>query len=177
MSSFQRLLKGLRPTSWFDWWTVAVFLGAVLRLFLLRDLEGRVLFLFLVPPVFAFLFKHRSSRRSTRIVAVSFLTVVSLGEGLSYLPELFPQMGGVDRRLPPSQDRLLTWYVVVYLLYLFLVVPLFLFVRALVDRARQQPAEFTRFTCVLGLIACAVVGPLMVRVCCVVLHLLPVVSR
>ena len=169
-----RTWASLKPSSLLDWWTIAVFLAAIAQLFLIRSLDIRILLLFLLPPLLAFAFKHSSERHSSRLVAALFLTSVSMGEILAHLPSLFPELGGVDSRLAPEQDRMLAWYVAVYLLYALMVLPLFLFIRGLIDHRRQRVAQFSRFTCVLGVLACLVVAPGLISVCCRFLHILPV---
>ena len=168
------ILKVFKPKSLLDYWTAAMFLAAVIRLFIIKGLDPRTLLLFLVPPLIALANKAFSDRLSTRVLGAVFLTLIGFGVALGRVRSLFPNLCGVDPELSATDNRILTWYAIVYVLYLFSVVPLVLFIRGLIDHRRKRKAEFTKFTCILGLIAELIVGPGMFAVCATTLGLLPV---
>jgi hypothetical protein len=132
----------------------ALFVSAW-SLALLRGLDLRIVLLFGLPPVFAGLHTGSNSSRATRRVAWAFLVLVSLGYVVAHVPQLFPNLGGVERRLEPWQDRMLTWYVAVYLTWIFGVLPAHLFLGSLRAHRQGERAPFSRFTCRLGLFAAA----------------------
>ncbi len=151
-----------------------MFLVAVIQLLLIRGLDWRVLWVFAVPPLIAIGHRAFSERTSNRVLATVFLTLVGFGVALGPVRTLFPDLSGVDPELPPTSNRILTWYAIVYMLYVCPVLPLVLFIRALIDHRRKLKAEFSKFTCILGLIATLIVGPGLFTVCSDVLGLLPV---
>ena len=168
--------QALKPKSLLDYWTIAAFLVAVIQLFLLRGLDVRILLLFLVPPFIAFVYRHASDRPSTRAVAAVSRTLFAAGVTLSMTKDVFPELGGVDPDLSAKHDRILAWYVIVYLMYVGAVLPLVLFIRALVDHRRKRKAEFSKTTCILGLIMCLIFAPAMLAICCEYLGLSPVLD-
>lgn len=169
-----RLSSRLRPTSLLDYWTIAAFVAAVLGLMRLRGVDFGTLILFLAPPTAALFWRQHSTRQSTRVLCVLFLSLIDVGVALADVEALLPNLGGVDRALSPTHDRILTWYVLVYLLFLTLALPLVLFARGLLDHHSGRPAQFSKPTCVLGLFACLVVGPSMMAVSAATLGLSPV---
>ena len=158
-------LRRLIPITRHDYWAAVMFLLAVLQLLLLRGLSIGAMLLFLFPPTAAFLFHAYADRKGSRVVASVFLTLIGIGVTVARVDWLFPEMGGVDARLPREADRILTWYTSVYLLFVFGLLPLFLFIRSLVDHHRKRPAQFSRPTCVLGLIAALLMAPILPVVC------------
>jgi hypothetical protein len=174
---WKETLKALKPTSLLDYWTIAAFLAAVLSLFYLRTFDLRVLFFCLFPPLVAFIHKDFSDRKSTRVFSALFLTMIGAGVALAPAKDIFPELGGVAKGLTPEHDRILAWYTVVYLLCVFGGLPAFLFGRGLMDRFRRGSAQFSLFTCILGLVACAVVAPLMFWLCCEHLGLCPLLKQ
>lgn len=171
------LARRLRPKSVLDYWVIAAFLTAVVRLFLLKGFHLGILMVFLLPPSFALLVKDASPRRSSRLAALVFLNLVALGVAIAPVEELFPRLGGVVENIPREDNRILAWYLCVYSITLFLLLPVFLFVRAIIDRRRGRPAEFSRFTCYLGLFAVLIAGPVtLVVLCCRILGLWPVLG-
>lgn len=176
MSPVEKPRWRLKVTTALNYWTAAVFIAAVLRLFFLHGLDLRVFGLFLIPPVVALLMERVSIRLSTRVLAASFLTLVNIGVALAPVDRLFPNLGGVHPGLSPENDRILTWYCVVYLMYFFLVMPLVFFTRGLADHFAGRKADLSVFTCALGLGACLFVGPLMFTVTEDILGLSPVWS-
>src|SRR5262245_28193215 len=69
------------------------------------------------------------------------LAVIGVGAFVSPIPAL-PNLGGVARQLDPERDRILAWYIVVYLEFLMGVLPAFLFIRALRKHRAGEPAGF-----------------------------------
>lgn len=170
----EHLLTRLRPKTWLGYWSAAAFLIAVVRLLLIRGVGINTLTLFLFPPFMAFAFQY-SERRSTRIVAALFLTLVDFGVAIGPIPWVFPNLHPIDGRLSPADNRTLGWYVLAYLIYIFAVLPPFLFGRGLLSRQRK-PGDFSTFTNVLGLVAWVLIGPLMVWFCVTELGLWPPVG-
>src|SRR4051794_23022591 len=84
---------------------VIALLVSVFSLALLRGLNPGMMLLFALPPVFAALHTGARSSSATRRVAWAFLAAVGLGSLVAHVPQLFPNLGGVDRRLTPWQDR------------------------------------------------------------------------
>lgn len=157
------ILRALRPKTLLGYWTVAVFLAAVVRVFLLKGLDLRVFVLFLLPPFFAYIHALKSERRSTQIVAAAFLTAIDFGIALAPVTWLFPKLDLMGN-LSSHDNRLLSWYLVVYLLYVFEVLPLFLFIRTIRDHWLKRKAMLSKFTCILGLVAWLIIGPVMIAV-------------
>jgi hypothetical protein len=174
MMKAQGILRKLKPRSLLDLWSFAMFLVAVIQLFLIRGLDWRVLWVFVVPPLIAIGHRTFSERTSNRVLATVFLTLLGFGVALGPVRTLFPDLSGVDPELPTKTNRILTWYAIVYILYVCSVLPLVLFIRALIDHRRKLKAEFSKFTCILGLIATVIAGPVLFAVCCDILGLLPV---
>lgn len=160
----KRIVENFKPDSLLDCWTITVFLIAVITLFSLRGMEWRILFFFLFPPILAFFYQSRSSRKSTRILCTIFLTLLSAGITLAPIHQLFPHLKGVDPRLSREHDRILSWYGVIYLLYM-IVLPSMLFLRNWLDYYRDMNPQFSRFTCILGLLTILLLAPAVVWIC------------
>lgn len=135
----------------FAWAGVKALVVAALSLALLRGVDPGFLILFGLPPCFAAVYTGFSATRGERSVAWAFLGLIGIGACVAQFPALLPNMGGVDRRLDPENDRMLTWYAAVYLVFFTGVLPTFLFIRALRKHRAGEPAPFSRFTCYLGL--------------------------
>jgi hypothetical protein len=170
----ESLLTRLRPKTWLGYWSAAAFLIAVIRLLLIQGIALSTLMLFLFPSFLAVAFQL-SDRRSTRVVATLFLTLVDIGVAIGPIPWVFPGLHPVDARLSQADNRTLAWYVLMYLLYIFAVLPPFLFGRGLFSRKRK-PGDFSTFTNVVGLVAWVLIGPLMVWFCVTKLGLWPPVE-
>jgi hypothetical protein len=132
-------------------WLALAFLYAVAHLLLLRKADPRVALLFLVPPTIAFLIlSFAKPGRASRFVCRLFLAMVTmailLGEFRAFLPNLQPQFPGV----PQQQDRILTFYVGVYLFFILGFLPPFVFALSLRRHSRGEPAELSQATCILG---------------------------
>jgi hypothetical protein len=131
---------------------------AVFHLIILRGLDVGALLLFGVPPLLAFTFLQ-STTAAPRRIALAFLLLVGVGACIAPLPAIFPKLGGFDPRLPIEANRLLAWYAAVYLLFIFGVVPTWLFVSSLYNHRTGRPAQFSRFTCYIGLFTVALMLP------------------
>jgi hypothetical protein len=160
----RRWVEIFKPKSLQDYWTVATFLVAIVTLFVLRGMDLTILFFFLFPPFLAFFYRSWSNRKSTRMLCMIFLTLLSAGITLAPIHQLFPNLGGVDSRLSPNHNRILSWYAVTYLLYM-IVLPTIFFLRALLDYYRGLIPQFSQFTCILGLLACLLLTPGIFWVC------------
>lgn len=159
----QRLWKALNLSTLLSYWAAIAFLIAVVRLFLLQGMDIRVLGVYLLPPLLA-VGSTRSNRTSTRILGATFLTLVDFGLLIAPFEMIFPNLGRGGVPLPPHDVRILHWYLVIYLLFLFVIAPPFLFIRGLLDKHYHRQGGFSMFTCILGLITWAIVGPGMVWV-------------
>lgn len=133
-------------------WHGIVALGiAVVFLVLLRGLDPRIFLLFGLPPLFAALHTAPQFSPRTRGVAWTFLGALGLGSVIAFESQVFPNLGGVDARLERWQDRMLAWYIAIYINWLAGVLPIHVFVGSLKAKRRGEPTEFSRFTCYLGL--------------------------
>jgi hypothetical protein len=139
----------------------AALLVAVVHLVLLRGVSVGLLQLFVAPPLAAFLLLQRSTAKGVRRLALAFLLLVALGAVVAPFPAFLPRLGGVDQRLPVESDRLLTWYVAVYLLFFMGILPTCFFVTNLRRHWRGEPATVSRFTCYLGLLPLAMLWPML----------------
>jgi len=140
---------------------VVALLVAVVHLILLRGVSVGLLLLFVVPPLAAFLLLHRTTAKGARRLALAFLLLVALGALVAPFPAILPKLGGVDQRLPPESDRLLTWYAVVYLLFFVGILPTYFLMANLRRHWRGEPAAVSRFTCYLGLLPLALLWPVL----------------
>jgi Na+-driven multidrug efflux pump len=131
---------------------IVALLVAVAALILLRGVDARIVLLFGLPPTLAALYTGARSSRGTRRIAWAFLGAIGLGSLIAPLPQLFPKLGGFAQ-LPPEQNRMLTWYVGVYAVWLAVVLPVHVFVGGLRAHGRGEPALLSEFTCSLGLVA------------------------
>jgi hypothetical protein len=130
-----------------------------------------ILVLFGLPLALAFAARcDPSSRRSTRIIASIFLALVAAGDLVAPFVHL---PGSSFPGLSPAESRMLEWYLIAYLLFIFVVFPPVLFIRPLLDRRRGRPAFFSAFTCYLGLFAWVTTGPMF----CLLIFLLPSILR
>ncbi len=139
---------------------VALFV-AVGRLVLLRGVDARVLLLFIVPPLVAFLILQRATTNGSRRVAMAFLVLVAVGALIEPFPAILPNLGGIDQGLPRGSDRLLTWYAVVYCLFIMGIVPTYFVVANLRCHWRGEPADVSRLTCYLGLLPLVLIWPVL----------------
>jgi hypothetical protein len=157
-TAVERLFRHL---AWHGLFALAVAVG---YLVLLRGLEPGIILLFGLPPTFAALFTSARYSPATRRIAWSFLGAVGLGALVAPLPTFFPNLRGFAGQLGPWQDRMLTWYVAVYLIWLAGVLPVYAFVGNLRAHWKGQPARLSRPTCYLGLLAAALLWVGMTRV-------------
>ncbi|MCE5325320.1 MAG: hypothetical protein LLG01_02785 [Planctomycetaceae bacterium] len=145
-------LHDLDPMDLLMAWDMAVFLAAVVQLVSLRGtLVAFIPYLF--PPAFATLIGARTTRPSSAIVSALFMALIAAGILIARVDWLFPHMVQTDDRLSSTANRILSWYGMVFISFAMGILPAFLFIRGLVDRYRGKKAQFTRFTCILGLIA------------------------
>jgi len=159
--TWRQLLQRLRPRTLLGYWSTAAFLLAVARLLLIRGLNAGSLILFLFPPLMALVFRG-SDRRSTRVMAALFLTLIDFGVLIGPIPWLFPGLQPIDRGLSATDNRVLAWYVGMYIFYLFVLLPPLIFGRGLLRRYRRK-GDFSTFTNVLGLVAWVIMG---LPICC-----------
>ena len=130
---------------------LVALLIAIAALIVLRGFDPRIILLFGFPPTFAALHTSAKFSRATRWVAWAFLGMVGLGSFVAHFPAMFPKLGGVAPQLALWQDRMLTWYVGMYIVWLFGVLPIHLFCGSLRAHRKGRLAPFSRPTCYLGL--------------------------
>ncbi|MDB6140230.1 MAG: hypothetical protein JWO94_3302 [Verrucomicrobiaceae bacterium] len=129
---------------------VLALVMAVVSLFAVRGFDWNKLLLFGIPTLFALV----SARRNSSRVAEAFLISVGVAAIIAAVPRLFPQLGSHGALSPDAyNNRLMTLYLCIYLLWLFVVLPLHLFGGSLRARRRGEPARFSWVTCWLGLFA------------------------
>ena len=156
-------------------WIACCLFAIVSQLAVIRGFDIRQVLLFGVPVLLALLIASQEAATRGRILARLFLSLIGLGLIIAKVPWIFPKLGGMDRNLPPDSDRALTWYCAVYLLYFAFVLPIHLFTASLQQLKQGKPAQFSAFTCYLGLFTSAVAGPGMVWLVVESFHFLPIV--
>ena|SRR5215469_12368317 len=129
------------------------FLLSVARLFVINGCDLRVLGMFVFPPFVAFTacVSTKTSRWTAR-VGGSFLVLIGLGVILSSF-DLLPAVLNQFPKLPRADNRLLSWYLWVYLLYIAAILPPYAFGRSLWHHRRGEVAELSPFVCWFGLVA------------------------
>jgi hypothetical protein len=130
---------------------VLAVLVAAGHLVLLRGAQPGTILLFGLPLLIAVQHLRSTATVGERIAAGSFLALIAIGAVVARDPGAFPNLGGIAKNgLAPRHDRMLAWYTGVYLIFLFTVVPWFVFGRALRQQSRGESARFSRATCYLG---------------------------
>jgi hypothetical protein len=156
-----RVLGGLHRIH--KWVLIAAFAMAVIHWFLLREGSLGALPLFVLPPTFAMLVAGAPAvSKVMRGLAWSFLCCLGMGIVISEFSGILPGMKSAPG-LPAAEGRMLGWYLMVYLAYVFVVWPPFLFVGQLMRRRRGDPKAFSRATCLAGLAAWLLMGSFTVR--------------
>ena len=156
-------------------WTACCLFAVVSQLVVIRGFDVRQVLLFGVPVFLGLGIARQEAATRGRLLARLFLALIGLGLLIAKIPWVFPKLGGMDQNLPRESDRALTWYCTVYLLYFTFVLPVHLFTATLQQLKQGKPAQFSAFTCYLGLFTSAVLGPGMVWVAIEFFHLLPIV--
>jgi len=134
---------------------------AVIHLVSLRGASIAVLLLFGFPMLYAITYLHRSSDKGARRIAFAFLLFIVVGGLIAPVPSIFPKMMQFDPALPPHADRMLSWYCIVYFMFILCVVPLYIFTTCLLKHQRGEPAKLSAPTCALGLAAVGLMGSSM----------------
>lgn len=187
--SMSRLIVGRigRNSFWLDKWrmwkmtvvnrgiTTVSLLAIAAQLTAIRGFDFGQILLFVVPVLFAMLFSNSTPVTRGVILARVFLSLIAFGLFISRLPWLFPDLGGVDPRLPRESDRVLTWYCATYLLFCTFLIPLHLFTHTLNQHRLGMRPQFSRPTCYLGLSTALLLGPGMIWVMIRFLHVWPIV--
>jgi hypothetical protein len=132
---------------------VAVFLTAVGRLFFVRGFSLGGLVLFCEPPLFAYVYlRVPDTSVWTRRLAWSFFALIAIGILLAPIQGILPRLNCFPD-LPRTENRLLSWYMAVYMFYMPGILPPYIAVRNLWLRSHERPADFSRPTCWLILFA------------------------
>lgn len=130
--------------------------------------------LFVAPVLFALLFSTRTPVTRGVILARLYLSLIAFGLFIANCPWLFPDLGGVDPKLPRESDRVLTWYCAIYLLFCTFLMPLHVFTQALHQERLGMHSQFSRPTCYLGLFTALILTPGTIWILIRFLHLWPV---
>lgn len=168
------LLDGIAAPMGSRVWTAICVFAIVVLLIAVRGFDVRQLLLFVVPVLLALLMSSKQPPTRGTALAKVFLSFLAFGLLVAKLPWLFPKLGGVDPLLAAESDRLLAWYLAVYLPFFSFVVPCHYFTSELQQHRLGKPASLSRFTCRLGLATAFVLAPGMMWVTVKFLHLLPV---
>jgi hypothetical protein len=123
---------------------------AVFSLLQMRGFDWRVLLMFGLPTVLAIL----QMRQNKSLLAEAFLICIGVASVVALIPWLFPRLG-MDTKIEPNShnNRLANLYLCIYLAWLFVVMPIYLFVGSLLAKARGGVPRLSSFTCYLGLFA------------------------
>lgn len=154
-------------------WTVLSVLAIATQLLRVQGFSFGGIMIFLIPTLSALVFAAAAPLRGEQLIAKWFLSCLSVGLVVAEFPRLVPDFGGVDKTLPPASERALAWYFSVYLIFFVGVLPVYLFGRALSNHRQGRPTQFTRFTCVLGLITAAIMLPGMLVLIATEMHFWP----
>lgn len=127
---------------------VALFI-AVGRLFLVDGVSIGALLIFVAAPVIAYLVATRAER-PLALLAELFLLVLGVGVILASL-DLLPQVFNNFPKLPRADNRLLSFHLAVYTLYVAGIIPPFAFGTSLWRHRRGERTELAPFICWLGL--------------------------
>jgi hypothetical protein len=127
---------------------------AVVRLCLVNGISISALLIFLVAPTLAYLVATRG-RQPLAWIAESFLLLIAMGVILASF-ELLPPVFNEFPKLPRADNRLLSFHLWVYTLYVAGIIPPYAFGRSLWHHRRGERAELAPFICCLGLATWAV---------------------
>jgi hypothetical protein len=144
-------------------WLIIAFIFAVGNLFLLQNADKSILILFLLPPLYAILvLGSPTSAFSKRALASLFLFCISVGIIIGPFHDILPNINKFPK-LPLTQNRILSFYLDIYLLFLFAIIPPCMFVGSLLRHKQGQPAKFSKFTCYFGLFAWILLVPFLLH--------------
>lgn len=158
-------------------WLSGLFVAAVVHAMWLSRGQpaqalGALLFNYIVPLTLAWVtIKSRTATPMDRSLAYLFLILIGLGIIIAPFPALFPNMMIVKRQLPAVQNRIVAWYLMVFLLYLMVILPPYLFAKSLARHGRGESAMFSGPTCVLGFVTWLLACPGFLWLSCVFLGL------
>ena len=130
---------------------IITLVGAVLAMSAVRGMSASIVLLFGLPVTLAW-FKEKTGRtEQTRWAARSFLLAIGIGSLLAAFPQVFPALGGFAKGIGGYTDRVLSFYIGIYLGWAFGVVPITLFRDSLSAASRGETPQFSKTTCYLGL--------------------------
>ena len=143
------------------WTAVAFFLAVIQACLVLSSMSLGALALFVIPPVISFMIViSPGMTRMARFLASFILATVEAAVFLAPLTWVFPNFS-TKSPLPLEQARILGFYLMGWLFFIFVLLPPCIFGRSLIRRFQKKPASFSTFTCILGLFAWLLVGPVM----------------
>ncbi len=137
------------------------FLIPIAHLIAVRGLSRGILFMFVLPALFATALIQKTENASAIIASYVFLFLITIGVVLGKLPNVFPNLGGRFSDLPPQHDRSLSWYLLCYLAFGFSVAPVIWFADNLRRHRQGKTTELAKFTCWLGLAAELIFTPMV----------------
>lgn len=155
-------------------WTIGCLFAVVAQFAVIRGFNVGMILLFVLPTLMAVLVSLSPQPSRGRFLANLFLGLIAFGIAIAHVPRLFPDLCGVQANLPPAQSRILSWYIVVYLVYITGVLPFHVFTKALAEHKAGKPAQFSRPTCYLGLLTALLVFPGMIGIMVAFIHVWPV---
>ena len=130
-------------------WSLGLFAYALYHLLKIGAVESYFALICVVVPFgMALAMSYRMGDSTSRWI-VSFLLLVDVGIVIAPEHQLFPMLN-MFPQLPRTQNRILTWYFLVYGSLQFLVAPPVAFFRSLRTAWRGQKAALAPWICLLG---------------------------
>jgi hypothetical protein len=145
-----RFVTGLIWTaSAYRQWSLAVFAGAIVQLLLVGGAKSFFFgFVVLFPFTSALAVAHWTRNAPSRWI-IAFLVLVDLGVVLAPAHQICPWLN-VFPEIPHTQNRILSWYILVYATLQFGVAPPVVFVRSLRTAWRGQTPALATWICLFG---------------------------
>ena len=130
-------------------WSLAVFVGAVIALLRVGEIKSFVFgFIVLFPFSMALWLAYRMRNATSRWI-IAFLVLVDLGVIFAPAHQIFPRLNFFPE-ISRTQNRILSWYIVVYVTLQFGVAPPIAFVRSLRTAWRGGKPALATWICVFG---------------------------
>jgi hypothetical protein len=130
-------------------WSLLVFAGAIVDLLWVGDSKAFFSgFMVLFPFTMALAIAYRMGRATSRWI-IAFLVLVDLGVVLAPAHHIFPWLSFFPE-IPPTQNRIISWYILVYATLQFGVLPPIVFVRSLQTAWRGGKPPLATWICLFG---------------------------
>jgi hypothetical protein len=149
------LLKAYRT------WSLGLFAYALYHLLRIGAFESYFALLCVVVPFGMALALSYRMGESTPLWIVSFLLLVDVGIVIAPEHQLLPMLN-LFPQLPRTQNRILTWYFLVYGSLQFVVAPPVMFFRSLRTAWRGKKAALAPWICLLGFAVCGLIVAILV---------------